>query len=183
MRYFLLLFLLVSSNAYAQCVGEVKAVMIDEMRGSIIVQTQYKLNGLVVDVDTSACYEKDGGYFLTKVNPQTNQSYVKECLGQTRYTEESGTAEVIRLKVKDDIEQHCSNLIARIPANRETITAEMIKIATEKTEPIKELLEDVIIGDKYTVTKTVQTFKDKTIEVTADGQKTVTAIDISPVVK
>ena len=36
--------------ANAQCVAEVKDVIIDEVRGSIIVETQYKLNGVVVDV-------------------------------------------------------------------------------------------------------------------------------------
>ena len=70
---FMLPILLMCSLVEAQCVAEVKDVLLDDARGSIIVQTEYKLNGVIVDV---------------KANPDPS------AIGQTRYLETTGTIQV-----------------------------------------------------------------------------------------
>ena len=83
--FVLLIFVLtICSTSYAQCVAEVKDVLLDELRGSIIVETQYKLNNVVVDVRADPC---------------------NNCVGRTRYTEETGTISEIVTKAKEDINQ------------------------------------------------------------------------------
>ena len=83
-----ILLILFAVPAYAQCVAEIKDVKQDEVRGSIIVETEYTLNGEVVQ------------------------------LGRTRYLETSGTEQEIIDKAKEDIAIHCENLIRRIEENR-----------------------------------------------------------------
>jgi len=108
-KYFLILaFLLVCGVAHAQCVATVKDVVQDELRGSIIVKSEYTLNGKVVDVDATVCTLKDGKYF----------NGAKECVGSSRYDEGSGTNAEIIAKAKEDVALHCENLIRRIYANK-----------------------------------------------------------------
>src|SRR5262245_37555027 len=97
MRYwFVLGFLLVTTSAYAQCVATVRDVRLDEERGSIIVETEYQLDGKVVEV------------------------------GHTMYLELNGTQSEIVDLVKKDIAEHCENLIIRIPSNLEFIQKEIV---------------------------------------------------------
>lgn len=143
---------LLCSVAQAQCVAEVKDVLIDEIRGSIIVETQYKLNGVVVDV---------------KANPDAN------AIGRTRYTEESGTKAEIVAKAKADIEQHCGNLIIRNAINVNNLNADKLAIAIALTEPMIADLRANAIGYTETMTQKVVNFKNKEITIEADGTYTI----------
>lgn len=147
----IILFLGLATIANAQCVAEVKDVVQDEIRGSIIVQTEYTLNGKVVQQ------------------------------GQTRYTEDSGTNEEIIALVKKDIETHCGNLIRRIEANQTYLQSQALSINKEKTTPIITAIKDDLIGEKKTVLEVTDTYKDKDIKVTYDEKNTVTdSISVTP---
>ena len=141
--------------ANAQCVAEVKDVVIDEQRGSIVVMTQYKLNGVVVDV---------------KANPDAN------AIGQTRYTEESGTVPEIVAKAQADITQHCENLIIRNAANVNNLNQAQLDIAKSLTEPLIATLKTNAVGWTKTVTQKVIQFKNKEITIEADGTYTIAPI-------
>jgi len=138
-----LLMCLVCVSAQAQCVAEVKDVIQDPARGSIIVQTQYTLNGEVVQQ------------------------------GQTRYLETSGTNEEIIAKVKEDIAQHCETLIRRIESNRTYLQSEKLKRQKELTVPVIDAIKDELIGEKATKTEVTDEFKGKTIKVTYDEKNTI----------
>ena len=143
--------ILITVPSYAQCVAEVKDVIQDEARGSIIVQTEYILNGKVVQQ------------------------------GQTRYTEDSGTnAEIIAL-VKKDIEEHCKNLIRRIEANQIYKNEQSLLIQKAKTTPIITSIKGDLIGQKKTVSEVTDTFKDKEIKVTYDSKNITTdSVSVTP---
>lgn len=145
--------LLMPTICSAQCVAEVKKVKIDESRGSIIVETQYKLNGIDVQ------------------------------LGRTRYDETSGNISDIDLKLKNDIEQHCSAIISREENNAKIINMEMLDIAKSKTLPMLNDLSELVVGKTYTINKAELIFKDKKIEVTSDGQKTVSGYIDNSIIK
>jgi len=142
----ILALLLVCSVAKAQCVAEIKDVIQDPARGSIIVQTEYTLNGKVVQQ------------------------------GQTRYLETSGTNEEIIAKAKEDIEIHCKNLIRRIEANQTFRQAEGLKIQKALTTPIITDIKSSLIGQKKTVSEVEDEFKGKKIKVTHDEKNTVSNI-------
>lgn len=147
-----LIAVLTALPCYAQCVAEVKDVLIDEARGSIIVETQYKLNGVVVDV---------------KSNPDPN------AIGRTRYTEDSGTISEIVTKAKADIQQHCENLIVR---NAQQVRAEMLAIQISKTEPMIATLKENAVGWTKQIDSTIVNYKDKEITVNANGTYSVADI-------
>ena len=177
--------MLVATVSQAQCVAEVKDVIQDEIRGSIIVQTEYKMNG----------------------------AWVQD--GQTRYTENSGTNAEIIAKAKEAGDIHCKNLIRRLPENKVfldetkfTLTVESKGIDTAgKTKQeleteyfsvlrqesadrlvaqkvTSQLIIDAIKGDlighKVSHTEAVDTYEGKDITVKAD--KTVSIKDVSVVV-
>ena len=127
--------------------AEIKDVKIDEVRGSIIVETEYKVNGVVVQV------------------------------GNTRYTEESGTNEEIIAKAKEDVAQHCENLIRRIEANRAFREVEALKINKALTEPIVTAIKSDLVGYKTDKSEVVDVFKGKEIKVTADSQNSVKPVE------
>lgn len=149
------LLILVATTAQAQCVAEVKDVLIDEARGSIIIETQYKLNGVVVDV---------------KANPDP------KAIGRTRYTEESGTIAEIVTKAKADVQQHCENLIVRHAVAVNGLNKQKLVIQKALTEPLIATLKTNAVGWKKTVTDKTITFKGKTINVKADGTYTINSI-------
>jgi len=146
------LLILTASVAQAQCVAEVKDVVIDEARGSIIIKTQYKLNGVVVDV---------------RANPDAN------AIGQTRYTEESGTRAEIVTKAKADLKQHCENLIVRNAVAVNNLNVARLDIQKALTTPMVADLKASAVGYKQTVTENTIIFKGKTINVKADGTYTI----------
>ena len=147
-----ILLILVSSVSQAQCVAEVKDVVIDEARGSIVIKTQYKLNGVVVDV---------------RANADAN------AIGQTRYTEESGTIAEIVTKAKADITQHCENLIVRNAVNVNGLNDRRLEIQKALTTPMLKTLKTNAVGWTKTVTSKVVNFKGKEITVNANGNYTV----------
>lgn len=164
--FFVLASLIICGNANAQCVATVKDVVQDDLRGSIVVKTEYVLNGKVVDVDATVCTLKDGKYF----------NGAKECIGSTRYDETSGTNEEIIAKAKEDVALHCENIIRRIEANKTYLQAEALKIQKALTTPIITDIKDDLIGYKGTKTEVVNIFKGNEIKVTADEKNTVSAI-------
>ena len=141
----------VCSFAQAQCVAEIKEVKMDEVRGSIIVETEYTLNGKVVQ-------EK----------------------GRSRYTEDSGTNEEIIAKAKEDIAQHCENLIKRIDANRFYINHERLTAQKALTTPIIPAIDKDLIGVKVTKTEAIDTFKGKDIKVTYDSDNSTSISIVIP---
>jgi hypothetical protein len=164
--FLLLMMMAVCGAANAQCVATVKDVVQDDLRGSIVVKTEYVLNGKVVNVDAAACVLKDGKYF--------NGS--KECIGSSRYDEGSGTNEEIITKAKEDVALHCENLIRRIEANQTFREAESLKIQKALTAPIILSIKDSLVGFSTSKTEVVDEFKGQQIKVTADAKNTVTAI-------
>lgn len=143
-KAFLVFFLiLICQPAYSQCVGEVKQIFQDPDRGTIIVETSYTVNGVLVQ-------EK----------------------GRVRYDEDTGTAQEIILKAKADIQEHCENLIKRIQANDSFIRSEVIKRQKELTQPLINNIQTAV-GFKQTSTEATTIYKGKEIKVTHDSQNTV----------
>jgi hypothetical protein len=105
------LVLLMCSQAFAQCTWNILSVEQDLDRGSILVVTQYTLNGQVVQV------------------------------GHTRYNEESGDLAGIKILIQKDIQDHCEALIQRIPANNDFIQQETLKAQKELTQPLIQALQ------------------------------------------
>lgn len=139
-----ILMLFVATAVHAQCVAEIKDVIQDEIRGSIIVQTEYVLNGEVVQQ------------------------------GQTRYLETSGTEAEIEEKAKEDGVIHCKNLVRRIEANAEYLRTEKLVIQKSLTAPLITNLKAKLVGYKSeAVTEVVDTFKGKDIKVTYDSKNIV----------
>jgi len=126
--------------------AEIKDVLIDSERGSIIVETEYKVNGEVVQT------------------------------GRTRYTEESGTNAEIIAKAKEDVAQHCENLIRRIEANRAFREAEALKVQKSLTEPIATEIKKVLVGYTTDKTEVVDVYKGVEIKVTADSINSVKTV-------
>ena len=142
----LICILFFAKDVFANCVAEIKDVIQDATRGSIIVETEYALNGRVVQQ------------------------------GRTRYLETSGTNAEIIAKAKADIAIHCENLIRRIPINSEYLQAEKLKRQKELTAPIIISIKGSLIGYETTKTEATDTFKDKNIKVTYDSKNTISAV-------
>jgi len=136
--------ILVATVAQAQCVSEITDVTQDYDRGSIIVHTRYTLNEVVVQQ------------------------------GQTRYLETSGTEAEIIVKAKEDIAQHCENLIRRIPENKDYMNSEKLKRQKVLTTAVIASIKDDLVGEKATKTEVTDNFKGKNIKVTYDSKNTVT---------
>ncbi len=139
----LVCFMLVVVPCFAQCVGEIKDVIQDEARGTVVVQTEYALNGKVVQQ------------------------------GEARYNEGSGTNSEIIAKAKEDVETHCENLIRRIDKNMDFRKAEMLKRQKELTTPIITSIKSSLVGQKKTVSEVTDTYKEKQIKVTYDEKNSV----------
>ena len=75
----------------ADCTGKILSVFTDPRTGNVVVSTEYTLNGANVEI------------------------------GRTRYNEGSGTVEQVKALLQADIEEHCGNLILRIPENKEKL--------------------------------------------------------------
>lgn len=138
----LALWLVCSATAQAQCVAEVKSIYQDATRGSIIVETEYTLNSVVVQ------------------------------LGRTRYDENSGTLSGIIQKAKDDIKEHCENLIRRIATNLDYLNSEKLKQQKALTTPLITSMQSTV-GFESTSTEAMDSFKGKDIKVTYDSKNTV----------
>lgn len=143
----LLLILFITTPVMAQdtgCHGVVKNVFQDENFGSIVVETEYVLNGQVVQ------------------------------LGRSRYDENSGTIEEIKIKAMQDIEEHCQKLIMRIPENMTSIQTEKLKIAKELTASLLNPLKTDLVNQKSNIiTNANINFKNKIIGVTHDKTTSV----------
>jgi uncharacterized protein YlxP (DUF503 family) len=146
--FLVLMFLTVCGMVHAQCVAEIKDVVQDEIRGSIVVITEYTLNGKVVQE------------------------------GKTRYDENSGTNEEIIAKAKEDIAIHCENLIRRIEANKMFKQVESLKIQKALTEPIITSIKPSLVGFSTSKTEVKDIFKGNEIKVTADAKNTVSAVSV-----
>lgn len=141
----IIILLLLTTPVYAQCVAEIKDVKQDQIFGSILVETEYKLNGQTVQI------------------------------GQVRYNEGSGNNAQIIAKAKADIETHCKNLIRRIPNNLKFIQDEKLKRQKDLTTPIISNIEPSLVGHKTkSITEYSDNYKGKTIKVTYDEKNTVT---------
>jgi len=110
----LILVLLLCGQAFAQCVWKIQAVEQDPDRGSILVVTQYTLNGQAVQV------------------------------GHTRYDEQIGNLEEIKSLIQKDLQDHCEALIRRIPVNNDFIQQEILKTQKELTQPLIQALQTEI---------------------------------------
>jgi len=155
--FFILAFMIICGNVNAQCVAEVKDVLIDNVRGSIIVETQYKLNNTIVDV---------------RANPDP------DAIGRSRYTEENGTLIEIRQKAQEDIKRHCENLIIRNAVRINGLNGRKLEIIKSLTTPLASSLKTQAIGWTTSVSTKVIQFKNKEITIEADGSYTIT--DITP---
>lgn len=144
-----LMFIAITGCAHAQCVAEIKDVKIDEERGSIVVETEYKVNNQVVQT------------------------------GHTRYLETSGTNAEIIAKAKEDIKEHCANLIRRIPKNTEFIQKKMVDKQKQLTQPIIDSIKKDLVGKTETVSEVTNEFKGISIKVTADEKNSVSNITIT----
>lgn len=166
--FLILAVMAVCKVANAQCVATIKDVVQDELRGSIVVKSEYTLNGNVVDVDATVCTLKDGKYF----------NGAKECVGSSRYDENSGTNLEIIAKAKEDVALHCENLIRRIEANKTFLQTESLKIQKALTTPIITDIKDDLIGFSTSKTEVINEFKGNEIKVTTDEKNTVSVISV-----
>ncbi len=107
----LILVFFLCGQAFAQCVWKIQSVEQDPDRGSILVVTQYTLNGQVAQV------------------------------GHTRYDEQSGGLADIKLLIQKDLQDHCAALIRRIPENDDFIQLETLKAQKELTQPLIQALQ------------------------------------------
>ena len=173
---------LVCGVAQAQCVPEIKAMVMDEFRGSMIVKTEYVLNGMVVDENANPCWldEVSGKYLITYIHPKTGQSYNQECMGEVRYSEinpitgEKWIDSDLTVQAKLDVDIHRDNLIRRTTENREFIRTERLKIQKALTQPIIDKVKANLIGYTSSSSEVTDTFKGKDIKVTYDQKNTVT---------
>jgi hypothetical protein len=139
----LMVFLFISTSSYAQCVAEIKEVIQDPLRGSVVVVTEYKLNGQLVQT------------------------------GETRYLESSGTENEIKLLIKADVQEHCENLIKRIPENTTYLNTQKLLQQKALTQPIVTNLNSYFVGYKITVSEVMEEFKGKDINVTYDKENSI----------
>lgn len=142
--------LLIAVPSYAQCIGTIKKVEQDTTYGSIIVETEYKLNGVVVQI------------------------------GKARYIETNGTNSEIIAKAKADIKLHCENTLKRIPNNTAYIIEQSVIQQKALTTPIIIDIEDDLIGFKSTVEEAITKYKGKDIKVTYDEKNTTSISVITP---
>lgn len=143
--------------AQAQCVPLIKNVypdpsdiLKDPGNRRIIVETEYTLNGVVVQEE-----------------------------GRNRFLNISGDDVSIITQAKNGIDIHCKNLIKRIDKNRDFIIAERQKRIEElkvgrTSENIILNIKNELIGYSKTITQVTESFKGKDIKVTYDEKNTVT---------
>ena len=154
-----LIFWLTCVNSYAQCVpGEIKVLKDSLFPETILVETEYFLNGVRVDV-----------------NGEPSSTWV----GQNRFKNHSGTDEEIIAKAKRGINEHCKNLIKRITENETFIQDEVQKRHDElqvgrTADSIITNIKDEIEGYTVSITEATKTFRGKDIKVTYDKKNTVT---------
>jgi hypothetical protein len=150
-----LLLLMVTGPAWGQCTVEIKDVLIDDLTGSILVKTQYSLNGVIVDV---------------RGKPDAN------ALGETRYTENDGTLQEIVDKIKVDLQSHCSALMVNQSIKLNNLKVAKKQVQESLVSPMIETLRNNAIGWTKSINSTSFTFKNKEITVNADGSYTVSDI-------
>ena len=138
--------MLIAVSANAQCVAEITDVIQDVDRGSIIVETDYTINSVLVQE------------------------------GRTRYLETSGTNAEIVAKAKADVLEHCGNLIRRIEANAVSLRAEKLAEQKSLTTPIITAIKSSLVGHEETVSSVKDTFKGKEITVDADSKTTIKVV-------
>ena len=133
-----LVWLLIAGNCWADVVGEITDVKHDPLRGSIIVETVYKIDGRIVQT------------------------------GHIRYDETSGTVSEISALVNQDIQEHCQALIRRIDSNEEFLTETRLNKNNELTQPILDELKPLILGHKETVITVTEEYKGVQIDFATD---------------
>ena len=146
-----LIALLIAFPCYAQCVAEVKDVIIDPKTGNLAVKVEYTYEGEVVDNSLTPC---------------------EDCVATHRYNEETGTLQEIVAKAKDDIESHCKTLIKRNA--KPIIRAKIAEIQSSKIQDMVDTIKQNAVGWTKTVNEASITFKGKEITFEADGSYTVT---------
>jgi len=138
--------------AQADCVATILDVKTDLMRGSIMVQTQYVLNGTTIMF-----------------------GHGKTPYGTTRYTEDSAaTMAELKTKIAQDVKSHCEALIQRIDTNSSFIKSAMVTQQTALTQPIIDSIKSQLIGQQASYNGITLTYKGKDINVTSDSVNTVT---------
>ncbi len=162
--------------ASAQCVPVVTDVLIDELRGSIIVETQYTLNGVVVDVDTSPCTlnTDNGKYEIEACNKQG--CFMKECIGRGRYNYNDKTFSEIATLAKNEIREHRDKLIIVNAVKLNNLHEVQLNIIKASNEPLKDLIKTNAVGWTEPATEVIFQLKNKEITVNADS--TYTIVDI-----
>lgn len=148
-----LIFLTITISAHAQCNAEVKDVLIDEARGTIIVETEYVLNGENKGIGR-------GRY--SEISPVTGVAWAN----MSEFTS----------YVRKNVERHCRTLIRRIPINHQFIVDSKTDTQKVLTETLSDNLKALMIGQTLSETETSTTYKGKEITVTYDSQNTITDI-------
>ena len=148
---FLLLFTLTASTCFAQCVAEIKDVRTDPVYGGIIVETEYSLNGVVVQPE-----------------------------GRVRFVNTSGSDNEIKKLAKMAIDVHCANLIKRIPNNERFIETEKEKRRNElkvgrDSDGIVTSIKTDLVGYSKSITRATKKYREKNINVTHDENNTITS--------
>ena len=147
-----LILILTCGLAQADCVATIVDVKADPVRGSIMVNTQYVLNGTTVMF-----------------------GHGKVAYGTTRYTEDSAaTIADLKTQIAGDVKSHCEALIQRIDANTTFIKSEMLKRQSALTQPIIDTIKAQLIGQQASYNGKTLTYKGKVINVTSDSTNTVT---------
>ena len=138
-----LMALLITSVAHSQCVAEVKDVIQDEIRGSIITEVYFTLNGEEIKLE------------------------------KTRYDDTTGTNEEIINKVKADAKLHCENIILRMEKNKIDIISSKLSIQKEITLPIVNSIKNELVGYKISVSTVKRSFKGKEFTINANSEMSI----------
>jgi hypothetical protein len=173
MKKLLLTILMVSiaTISNADCVPEIKDVVKDVARNKIVIQSEYVLNGNVVDTNGNTCQLISGKYM----------SGSAECIGELRYSRKSGTNAFIVRDAKKQNRIHCRSLLRRIPVNEEFIktqlNARIAELRSGRTiDGIISSIKGDLVGYTFIVTEADRIYRGRKINVKADSTNSISDV-------
>lgn len=142
-RFMFLLFLLLTTPAFAQCTADILTVEEDPVYHTILVTTQYSINGFVVEV--------------AKVRYSANQDSDIDLIA----------------KAKVDVDEYCSVLIARLPNNDAFLQSSVLTTESTLSRDQISRVKSVIEAYTTNVDEFNYEYKTKIITLRADGNNSI----------
>jgi len=164
---------LMAVNGHAACTGEIKNAYKNTTYKSVIVETEYKINGQVVNGQGLPC--------AFDTNEKVFKRNGKVCIGGEGFNKLSGTDLGIIERALAGVAEHCGNIISRLEANATFINDEKAKRMeylklNRDSDNIVLGIKDALIGQIITVDEKNIIFKGKIINVKADSTHSITDI-------